>query len=99
MNKKPSNRRALVALACTVLLLFVPNYAQYQPSPLAHLVMPAFELDSAQLSMLFSAAMILGILLSMVAGLLCDRFGVKRVVGIAGAVSVVALVARVFAHL
>ena len=97
MNKKQSERRALVALACTVLLLFVPNYAQYQLSPLAYLVMPAFELDSAQFSMLFSAAMIPGILLSMVAGLLCDRFGAKRVVGIAGAVSVVALVARVFA--
>jgi hypothetical protein len=74
MNKKPSNRRALVASACTVLLLFVPNCAQYQPSPLAHLVMPAFELDSAQFSMLFSAAMTPGILLSMVC-----RFAVRPV--------------------
>ena len=97
MKKGASNGWAIAALACTVLLLFVPNYAQYQLSPLAHLVMPAYGLDSAQFSMLFSAAMIAGILLSLVAGLLCDRFGVKRVVGIAAIISVAALIARVFA--
>ena len=97
MDKKSSNGWAIVALACTVLLLFVPNYAQYQLSPLAHLVMPTYGLDSAQFSMLFSAAMIPGILLSLVAGLLCDRFGAKLVVGVAGIVSVAALVARIFA--
>ena len=97
MSKQPSNKWAIVALACTVLLLFVPNYAQYQLSPLAHLVMPTYELDSAQFSMLFSAAMIPGILLSLVAGLLCDRFGAKRVVGVGGIISALALVARIFA--
>jgi NNP family nitrate/nitrite transporter-like MFS transporter len=59
--------------------------------------MPAYDLDAAQFSMLFSAAMIPGILLSLVAGLLCDRFGAKRVVGIAGILSVAALIARIFA--
>ena len=97
MDEKRTDKWAIVALACTVLLLFVPNYSQYQLSPLAHLVMPTYGLDSAQFSMLFSAAMIPGILFSLVAGLLCDRFGVKRVVGIAGIISTLALVARVFA--
>lgn len=97
MGKKHSNSWAIVVLACTVLLLFVPNYAQYQLSPVAHLVMPAYGLDSAQFSMLFSAAMIPGILLSLAAGLLSDRFGVKRVVGVAAAVTAAALIARVFA--
>ena len=96
MKDRPSNKWAIVILACTV-LMFVPNYAQYQLSPLAHLVMPAYNLDSTQFSMLFSAAMIAGILLSLVAGLLCDRFGVKRIVGIAAIVSVAALIARIFA--
>ena len=97
MKREGYSYWAIIALACTVILLFVPNYAQYQLSPLAYLVMPEYELDSAQFSMLFSAAMIPGILLSLVAGLLCDRFGVKRVVGVAGVVSVTALVARIFA--
>ena len=43
MGKKHSNSWAIVVLACTVLLLFVPNYAQYQLSPVAHLVMPALR--------------------------------------------------------
>ena len=97
MDKKSAGGWAIVALACTVFLLFVPNYAQYQLSPLAHLVMPAYNLDTAQFSMLFSAAMIPGILLSLIAGLLCDRFGAKRVVGLAAIVSVAALIARIFA--
>lgn len=59
--------------------------------------MPAYELDSAQFSMLFSAAMISGIPLSLVAGLLCDHFGMKVVVGLAGLVSVAALIGRIFA--
>lgn len=97
MKEKHSNTWALVSLACTVLLIFIPNYAQYQLSPLAYLVMPAYDLDTVQFSMLFSAAMIAGVALSLVAGLLCDRFGVKRVVGIVGIVSVAAIIARIFA--
>ncbi len=97
MSKKALEIWAIVALACTFFMLFVPNYAQYQLSPIAHWIMPAYDLDSAQFSMLFSAAMIPGILLSLVAGLMCDRFGVKRVVTIAGAISVAALIARIFA--
>ena len=96
-NEKRGGKWAAIALACTVLVLFVPSYAQYQLSPLAHVVMPTFNLDPAQFSMLFSSAMIAGIAFSLVAGLLCDRFGVKRVVGIACIVSAAALVARIFA--
>jgi len=97
MDGNRTSKWAIVALACTVLLIFVPNYAQYQLSPLAHLIMPAYDLDATQFSMLFSAAMVAGIFFSLVAGVMCDRFGVKRVVGIAAIVSVAALVVRVFA--
>lgn len=97
MDKKQVSKWAIVALACTTLMLFVPNYSQYQLSSVAHLVMPAYNLDSTQFSILFSSTMIAGILFSLVAGLLCDRFGVKRIVGIAGIVSVAAIVGRVFA--
>ncbi len=92
-----NSKWAIIALACTVFIVFVPNYAQYQLSPLAHLVMPTYGLDATQFSMLFSSAMIAGILFSLVAGLLCDRFGAKRAIGVAGIVTMIALVARVFA--
>ncbi|MBR0405820.1 MAG: MFS transporter [Eggerthellaceae bacterium] len=97
MDGKRASKGAIVALACTTLMLFVPNYSQYQLSPIAHLIMPAYDLDATQFSILFSSTMIAGILLSLVAGLLSDRFGVKRVVGIAAIISVAALVARIFA--
>lgn len=87
---------AIVAVACVILLLFSPNFAQYQLSPIAHLVMPQYNLDPTQFSALFSAAMIPGIALSLVSGLLCDRFGIKRMVGIAGTITAAALIARVF---
>ena len=88
---------AYVAVVCVILVLFWPNFAQYQLSPVALQIMPQFGLDSTQFSALFSAAMIPGIALSLVSGLLCDRFGIKRVVGIAAVVTAVALIARVFA--
>lgn len=97
MDGKRASKGALVALACTTLMLFVPNYSQYQLSPIAHLIMPAYDLDATQFSILFSSTMIAGILLSLVAGLLSDRFGVKRVVGIAAIISVTALIGRIFA--
>ncbi|MDO5118277.1 MAG: MFS transporter [Eggerthellaceae bacterium] len=97
MDGKRASKGAIIALACTTLMLFVPNYSQYQLSPIAHLIMPAYDLDATQFSILFSSTMIAGILLSLVAGLLSDRFGVKRVVGIAAIISVTALVARIFA--
>ena len=88
---------AYVAVVCVMLVLFWPNFAQYQLSPVALQIMSMFGLDSTQFSALFSAAMIPGIALSLVSGLLCDRFGIKRVVGIAAIVTAAALVARIFA--
>lgn len=70
---------------------FTGNYPQYQMSPLAYKIMPALGLTNSQFSTIFSAAMIPGILFSIMAGMLCDRFGAKRlitvglVIGSAGA--------------
>ena len=89
--------KAYWAVICFILLIFVPNYAQFQLSPIAHLVIPQYHTDTVGFSMLFSAPMIFGFLLSLVAGLLCDKFGVKRVVGIAAIVSTVALIGRIVA--
>ena len=82
---------------CVMLVLFSPNYAQFQLSPLASQVMETYNLDPTQFSSLFSAAMIPGILLSLVAGLLCDRFGAKRTIALGTAITLLGLVIRVFA--
>lgn len=56
------------------------NYPQYQMSPLAYKIIPALGLTNSQFSTIFSAAMIPGILFSIMAGMLCDRFGAKRLI-------------------
>lgn len=88
---------AILAVVSVMLMFFAPNYAQFQLSPLAHAIMPQFGLDTNQFSALFSAAMIPGIALSLVAGLMCDRFGTKRTIAVGGAITVLALIARIFA--
>ena len=95
--KAGSGSWAYVVIACVMLMFFAPNYAQFQLSPLAHVIMPQYNLDATQFSALFSAAMIPGIALSLVAGLLCDRFGTKRTIAVGGAITALALIARIFA--
>ncbi len=97
MDEKKVPLGGIIAVACFMLGVFVPTYAQFQLSPLAHLVMPQFHLDQTQFSMLFSAAMIMGIIFSLIAGILCDKFGIKRSVGVATILTSLALIARVFA--
>ena len=90
--------QAVMAVACVFVLIFVPNYAQYQLSPIAFRIIPEFGMDAVQFSALFSAAMITGIVLSPIAGILCDKFGTKRMIGIAATLTMVALIVRVFVH-
>lgn len=87
---------AYIIVALAFLVNFIANYPQYQLSPLATVVMPMFQMDIAQFSMLFSSAMIPGILLGLPSGLLCDRFGAKACIGIAGIISLLGIVARIF---
>ena len=96
-EKKKVPIGGIVAVICFMVLVFVPQYSQFQLSPLAHLIMPAYDLDQTQFSMLFSAAMIMGIIFSLIAGILCDKFGIKRMVGLAGILSATALIFRIFA--
>lgn len=96
-QKPPVSRYAFVIVALAFLVNFIANYPQYQLSPLSHLVMPALNIDIAQFSSLFSSAMIPGILLGLIAGLLCDKYGTKACVGVAGLISLAGVIARIFA--
>lgn len=64
-----------------------PNYAQYQLSPLAPSLTSEFAISASQFSSLFTAAMIPGILLSLVSGILIDKHNPKLVAGASFALS------------
>lgn len=91
------NRYSYVICACAFITYFVADYAGYQIPPLSHLVMPALDIDSIDFSRLFAAYMLPGALFCLIAGLLCDKFGTKRCIGISIIISATAAVFRVFA--
>lgn len=97
-NEGKSTHYGYVVVALIFLFNFAANYPQYQLSPLAYLLMPQLNLSAAQFSQLFSSAMIPGILLGIVSGLLCDRFGTKKCIAIAGVLSVSGIVGRIFSQ-
>jgi len=79
------------------LVLFVGNYPQYQMSALSYILIPSMGLDAGQFSSIFSASMIPGIFLSLVSGILCDRFGIRCSIGAAAVLAAVGLTGRIFA--
>lgn len=81
MCEKTSKYRWII-LFVTCFALFVPNYAQYQLPPLAPQIIDNLRLSPGQFTSIFSAPMIPAIFLSIMAGLLADKFGIKRIIGI-----------------
>lgn len=93
MKKKSSAVFGVMFLA-----MLVGNYFQYQLSPVAGRVMADFNLTQTQFSSVFSAPMIPAIVLSIAAGVLSDRFGIKKTCGIAVLIAAIGLCYRPFAH-
>jgi NNP family nitrate/nitrite transporter-like MFS transporter len=75
-----SARHKWVILALLCLGVFSSTYAQYQLPPLAAEISVAFRLSTSQFTSLFSAPMIPAVFLSLVAGMLADRFGAKKLI-------------------
>ncbi|MCF0120579.1 MAG: MFS transporter [Oscillospiraceae bacterium] len=75
----------------------VPNYSQYQLSPLATRLMGELSLSQAQFVSCFSAPMIPAIFLSIICGILVDKFGAKYVIWISILLSAVGIIGRIFA--
>ena len=76
----------------------IPNYVQYQLSPLGSQLMEYYGLDLGNLSSLFSAPMIPAIFLSLAGGILIDRLGPKNVIGIGLVLTAAGCVARIFCN-
>lgn len=78
--------------------VFIGLAAQFQVAALAYKIIPAFKLTSGQYSMILTAPMLAGVCFSFAAGALADRFGVKRVVAVGFAFSVIGVFFRYAAH-
>jgi NNP family nitrate/nitrite transporter-like MFS transporter len=74
----------------------VPNFSQYQLTPLAARIMEQYSLTNLQFTSIFSAPMIPAVFLSFVSGILVDKYGFKVVVGIPIIIAATGSILRVF---
>jgi NNP family nitrate/nitrite transporter-like MFS transporter len=86
-----------VILFVISIAIFTPSYIQYQLSPIAADVIHNYSLSQSQFAGIFSAPMIPAVFLSLVAGMLVDRFGVKKIIFLSIIVTVIGAAIRVFA--
>ena len=75
----------------------LPNYTQYQLSPLGAQIIEQFALTPVQFNSLFTAPMLPAIFTSIIAGLLVDRYGFKPVITISIICTVLGAWIRLFA--
>lgn len=86
----------LIAAVCFA-VYFIGNYMQYQLSPLAATVMKELSLNESQYSSIFTANLFPAIFLSLISGLLVDRFGPRITVGLAVILAALGGIGRIFA--
>ncbi|AOQ24044.1 putative sulfoacetate transporter SauU [Moorella thermoacetica] len=78
--------------------IFVGVVTQFQVAALAYKIIPLFKLNSRQFAMIFSAPMLSAVFLSLVAGALADKFGVKAIVSSGFVFSILGVFFRYSAH-
>ena len=76
----------------------LPNYAQYQFSPLGPQIIERFGLTAMQFNSIFTSPMLPAIFTSIISGMLVDRYGYKPVMGAALFLTAVGAWLRVFAE-
>ena len=90
------NHYEYVIIVTTFLAVVITNYVGFQFPPLSHLIIPELDIDEAAFSKLFASFMLPGVLLSLVGGLLCDKFGTKRCITVCSIISFIGIVGRIF---
>ncbi len=96
-DKRKQKVKILMFLAFS-LAFTLPNFAQYQMSPLAARIMEQYSLTNGQFTSIFTAPMILAVFFCFISGILTDKFGFKTVVGIFVVISGIGGILRVFAN-
>ena len=96
MRMKKENRKWLVfAVLC---LAYMPgSYAQYQLSVFAPQLMETYGLSTSQFASIFTSPMIVAIFLSFLGGMISDKYGPKKVTGVAFVLAIIGLLGRIFA--
>ena len=92
-------RKNLVFLITALLFAaqFIGNYGDYQVAAIPARMYAAFDLTDMQFSSLITAPMLPCIFLSIVIGLLVDRFGIPKIVGIFMVLAALGFILRCFA--
>lgn len=83
----------------TVLIIaamFMANYGNYQLAAIPGKIYEAYNLTDAQFSSLMTGPMLPSIFLSIIIGILVDKFGVKNIVSICLIISLAGFILRVF---
>lgn len=95
-GRAASGRGKWLVLAVLLLAYFVPNYMQYQLSPISQEIMQTYSMTPAMFAKVFSAPMIPAVFLSLVSGILTDKYGAKPVLGTSLAICAGGSVLRYF---
>lgn len=85
-----------VVLLCVCLICFMANFMQYQVSAWGVEVMAVNGIDVAGLTSMMLVPMLAGVVLSIPAGMLADRYGVKNVVTVGLIIAVIGGFVRTF---
>ena len=93
------NRKTLVLVITVILFVaqFIGNYGNYQLAAIPSRIYEAFHLTDMQFSSLMTAPMLPSIFLSIIIGLLVDRYGISRMVSICLSVAACGFLIRCFA--
>lgn len=98
LNDSPSRTRRILCFIVFALAYAAPNYAQYQFSPLGTQIIETYGLSGVQFNSIFTAPMLPAVFLSLISGLLVDRYGYKPVLGVSILLTALGAVTRVFAN-
>ena len=93
--KYPAYRWVILFMGWLLFGLVLMNW--YAVVPRAHDLIPGLDLTLAQFSLIVTAPTLAAIFLSIPGGILGDRFGIRRVIGLGGAICAVAGIMRMTA--
>ena len=89
-------RYTYVIVVCSFITFFVADYSGYMILPISKMIIADLGITEVQFGKLFASYLLPGILLCLISGLLCDKFGTKRAIGGAIIISTIGVILRIF---
>ena len=97
-EKKTDGKYKYLILICLCMVAFISVFCQYQMQPMANEIKETMKLTDSQYSVLFTAPMTPAIFISLVCGIIVDKFGGRWPMFISLVVGTLGLWGRVFAN-